>query len=104
MSDPEVAWKGIVMGLVAGVGAKLLACVWVQHRFLIGWAMCGRAEFAYLIAQMAVSKKMMSDTVYGMTVWALFVATISAPFGFNHYLKKLASIVSIDDIESDEEV
>ena len=39
-------------------------------RWVIGWAMVGRAEFAYLIAQMAFASNMMEADVYSMTIWA----------------------------------
>ena len=46
--------EGAVMGIFACCATKLICAVWFgPERWVIGWAMCGRAEFAYLIAQMA---------------------------------------------------
>jgi len=98
MAKPEAIWKGLLMGWVAAVGMKILACVWLpENKWVVGWAMCGRAEFAYLIAQMAKSQGMMSDRIYAIVVWALFVATLVAPFGFNYYLRKAMKIGIIEE-------
>eukprot|EP00446_Apocalathium_sp_SHHI-4_P027518 CAMPEP_0177238016 /NCGR_PEP_ID=MMETSP0367-20130122/46305_1 /TAXON_ID=447022 ORGANISM="Scrippsiella hangoei-like, Strain SHHI-4" /NCGR_SAMPLE_ID=MMETSP0367 /ASSEMBLY_ACC=CAM_ASM_000362 /LENGTH=84 /DNA_ID=CAMNT_0018689049 /DNA_START=1 /DNA_END=255 /DNA_ORIENTATION=+ len=57
-------------------------------KFVIGWAMVGRAEFAYLIAQMAVSADMMDKDTFSIVIWALLYATVFAPFIFRKVLAR----------------
>jgi len=57
-----------------------------KPRFVIGWAMVGRAEFAYLIAEMAKSGGIMSAELFAIVVWSLLYATIVAPIVFKKVL------------------
>merc|ERR1719401_313965 len=57
-------------------------------RWVIGWAMVGRAEFAYLIAQMAAASNMMTKDVFAIVIWALLWATVFAPFLFRFFLTR----------------
>merc|ERR1712151_1211848 len=59
-----------------------------KPRWVIGWAMVGRAEFAYFIAIMAKSLKMMDDTLFAILIWALIYATIFAPLIFRKVLMR----------------
>merc|ERR1712072_1587706 len=62
-------------------------------KWVIGRAMVGRAEFAYFIAIMANSQKLMSDDLFAILVWALIYATVFAPLVFRkvlgNYMSKL---------------
>merc|ERR1719198_1020908 len=49
--------------------------------------MVGRAEFAYLIAQMAAAGNMMDAETFSYCIWALLWATITAPFAFSKLLQ-----------------
>lgn len=85
----EAFWKGSILGIVACVGTKVCCAPFMgKARFVIGWAMVGRAEFAYLIAQMALAAGMMDQATFSMVIWALLYATILAPFIFRYLLKK----------------
>merc|ERR1711865_283220 len=53
--------------------------------------MVGRAEFAYLIAEMAVSGGLMTSEVFSTVIWALLYATVFAPFVFRKVLANYAS-------------
>merc|ERR1719487_327429 len=53
--------------------------------------MVGRAEFAYLIAEMAVSGGLMTPEVFSIVIWALLYATVFAPMVFRKVLTKYAS-------------
>lgn len=53
--------------------------------------MVGRAEFAYLIAEMARSKGIMNKEVFSIVIWALLWATIVAPFAFRKVLNTYAA-------------
>jgi len=55
-------------------------------KFVVGWAMVGRAEFAYLIAQMAAAANMIDSKTFSICIWALLYATILAPFVFRYVL------------------
>merc|ERR1711920_1041728 len=57
-----------------------------KPRWVIGWAMVGRAEFAYFIAILSKSLKMMEDSLFAILIWALIYATIFAPLIFRKVL------------------
>lgn len=57
-------------------------------RWVIGWAMVGRAEFAYFIAIYAKSLKMMDEELFAILVWALLYATVFAPLVFRKVLAR----------------
>lgn len=87
----ESFWKGSVMGIVACVSTKVICAIFMgETRWVIGWAMVGRAEFAYLIAEMAVTAHIMTPEVFSIVIWALLYATIFAPFVFRKVLARYA--------------
>eukprot|EP00746_Dinoflagellata_sp_MGD_P148325 gnl/MRDRNA2_/MRDRNA2_80558_c0_seq1.p1 gnl/MRDRNA2_/MRDRNA2_80558_c0~~gnl/MRDRNA2_/MRDRNA2_80558_c0_seq1.p1 ORF type:complete len:591 (-),score=85.35 gnl/MRDRNA2_/MRDRNA2_80558_c0_seq1:646-2418(-) len=86
--------KGMVIGAIPCLGAKVFCAPFMgDARWVIGWGMCGRAEFAYLIAQMALSSMLMTKEVFSICIWSLLWATLVAPLVFravlNKYTKKL---------------
>jgi len=86
-------WKGSILGIVACIMTKVCCAPFMgPARWVIGWAMVGRAEFAYLIAQMALSGNMLDEESFSIVIWALLYATIFAPFVFrwllNRYIKQ----------------
>lgn len=89
--NPKAFWQGLIMGLGPCILSKVFCAVCMgPPRFVIGWAMVGRAEFAYLIAQTAFSSNMMTPDVYSLTIWALLWATIVAPLMFRFVLARYA--------------
>ncbi|CAK9047223.1 unnamed protein product [Durusdinium trenchii] len=85
----DAFWKGSIMGIVACIGTKVICAPFMgKARWVIGWAMVGRAEFAYLIAQMALSSGMMDPGTFSVVIWALLYATIFAPFVFRFLLNR----------------
>merc|ERR1719323_934616 len=87
----DAVWKGSIMGIGPCILSKVLCALFMgRPRFVIGWAMVGRAEFAYLIAQTAFSSNMMTPDVYSLTIWALLWATIVAPLMFRFVLARYA--------------
>jgi len=83
---------GSVMGLVACIGTKVVSGICMgKPKFVIGWAMVGRAEFAYLIAEMAQSGGIMSTEVFSIVIWALLYATIVAPIVFKLVLVRFVA-------------
>jgi hypothetical protein len=59
-----------------------------ESRWVIGWAMVGRAEFAYLIAQMGLAGGMMDQKLFSIVIWALLWATVFAPLVFTRVLQQ----------------
>merc|ERR1719491_1511186 len=82
--------------------AKLVCAFFMGDiKWVVGWAMVGRAEFAYLIAQSSLSGKLISQDTFAIVIWALLYATIIAPFAFrsvlDRYLLAQEQAVSIAD-------
>jgi len=83
----EALWKGSVLGIFACILTKVVCAFFMgETRWVIGWAMVGRAEFAYLIAEMAKSAGIMEEKVFAICIWALLYATIMAPLVFRRVL------------------
>jgi Kef-type K+ transport system membrane component KefB len=84
--------KGTVMGIVPCILTKVCCAPFMgDAKWVIGWAMVGRAEFAYFIAIMANSQKLMSDDLFAILVWALIYATVFAPLVFRKVLSSYMS-------------
>uniref|UniRef100_A0A7S4SWC8 Cation/H+ exchanger transmembrane domain-containing protein n=1 Tax=Alexandrium monilatum TaxID=311494 RepID=A0A7S4SWC8_9DINO len=82
-------WKGSILGIVACVLTKVCCAPFMgPPRWVIGWAMVGRAEFAYLIAQMALAGNMLDEESFSIVIWALLYATVFAPFVFRYLLNQ----------------
>jgi len=85
----DAFWKGTLMGIGPCILTKVICGPFMgETRWVIGWAMVGRAEFAYFIAIMAKSLNMMSPDLFAILVWALIYATIFAPLIFREVLKR----------------
>ena len=92
----EAVWRGVIVGIGPCIAAKVLSAFFVgEDRWVIGFAMVGRGEFAYLVAQTAVETKMsgrsdylMSKEAFAVVVWALLMASISAPIMFKVMLSQ----------------
>merc|ERR1719215_1173929 len=88
----DAFWKGSIMGIGPCILTKVLCAPFMGNaRWVIGWAMVGRAEFAYFIAIMAKSLKMLDDSLFAILVWALVYATIFAPLIFRLVLKRFVA-------------
>jgi Kef-type K+ transport system membrane component KefB len=88
-----LSFEAFLLGSLMGIGPCILTkvlCAFFMGppRFVIGWAMVGRAEFAYLIAQMAKAAGMIEDKLFSQLIWALLWATIFAPLIFRYVLNK----------------
>jgi len=82
-------WKGTLMGLGPCIACKVLCGPFMgSSRWVIGWAMVGRAEFAYFIAILAKSMKMMHEDLFAILIWALLYATVFAPLIFRKVLAR----------------
>jgi len=111
MFTPQAVWQGALVALTATVIGKVAAGLHTgEYRWVIGFAMVGRGEFAYLVAETSKSTcynssgdtdhdrrldevdgcnaYLMSEEVFAVVVWALLLATIVAPSAFSYVLKK----------------
>lgn len=95
-------WKGSIMGIVACILTKVCCAPFMgSARWVIGWAMVGRAEFAYLIAQMALAGNMLDEESFAIVIWALLYATIFAPFVFRYLLNRYIVAQGLDNATGD---
>jgi len=95
----EALWKGSIMGVVACIMTKVLCAPFMgEARWVIGWAMVGRAEFAYLIAQMAAASNMLDEEMFSIVIWALLWATVVAPFVFRLVLNRYVKRHGLDEL------
>ena len=96
-------------GLVLGVGYSVLAIVgkyvtgawcypeWGKAR-VVGWAMVGRGELGFVMAQSAREGGLLGDAPYVAAVWALLVATIVSPVFLRKSLRILRDAEATDVI------
>jgi hypothetical protein len=85
----DAFWKGSIMGIGPCIATKVFCAFFMgKSRWVIGWAMVGRAEFAYLIAQMGLAGGMMDQKLFSIVIWALLWATVFAPLVFTRVLKQ----------------
>jgi Kef-type K+ transport system membrane component KefB len=85
----EAFWKGTLMGIGPCIATKVFCAFFMgKSRWVIGWGMVGRAEFAYLIAQMGLAGGMLDKELFSIVIWALLWATVCAPFFFGSVLHR----------------
>jgi hypothetical protein len=85
----DALWKGSLMGIGPCIATKVLCGPFMgSSRWVIGWAMVGRAEFAYFIAIQAKAVNMIPDDLFAILIWSLLYATIFAPLIFRKVLAK----------------
>jgi len=84
----EAFWKGLIFGLIPGIAGKVISGVasW-EYKFIVGVAMVGRGEFAYLVGANAISLDLISDKLYSIVVWSLLIAVIISPLAFKNVLR-----------------
>lgn len=94
----EALWKGSIMGIGPCILTKVFCALFMgDARWVIGWAMVGRAEFAYLIAQMAAASNMLDEEMFSVVIWALLWATVFAPFVFRYVLNSHIKAQGLED-------
>mmetsp|Transcript_3012 Transcript_3012/g.7713 ORF Transcript_3012/g.7713 Transcript_3012/m.7713 type:complete len:532 (+) Transcript_3012:70-1665(+) len=100
----EAFLKGSLMGIGPCILTKVLCAPFMgPAKFVIGWAMVGRAEFAYLIAQMAAAAGMLDEATFSVVIWALLYATIFAPFIFRKVLDRYVQQYCSDVVKRNSE-
>jgi len=97
-------WRGCAVAISAAIVGKIIAGLHTgEYRWVIGFAMVGRGEFAYLIAETAKStcysgsyseiieecaNHLMTERTFAVVVWALLLATVVAPNAFHWVLMR----------------
>lgn len=99
----DAFWKGSIMGIGPCILTKVCCAPFMgKAKWVIGWAMVGRAEFAYLIAQMAAAGGMLDQEMFSIVIWSLLYATIFAPFIFRYVLNKYIAAEGIQKNADDD--
>merc|ERR1712039_219811 len=94
--------KGTLMGIGPCILTKVCCGPFMgEARWVIGWAMVGRAEFAYFIAILAKSLRMIDDKLFAILVWSLIYATIFAPLIFRTVLKRYMVAIAAPSASKD---
>jgi len=90
--DGECFGKGIVLFLVSVIGKSFLAPFAVPLNGMeaakFSFAMQGRGEFSFLIADQAQTDGIYEGADFGAVVWGLLLTCILTPFGFRYVLTK----------------
>lgn len=89
MGSGKAFGYGLLM-LIPSIGGKLLAGVVrlrtkdkpIAEALLVGWAMVGRGEFAFLVATTAFDANILLDESFAIIVWALLISSLLFPFAF----------------------
>ena len=88
----EVNGFGLGMGYtISAVVGKLVSGLLVKDRskaLVIGWAMVGRGELGFVMAQSALINSLISSKPYVACIWALLVATVVSPIFMKKSLVK----------------
>ena len=87
----EAFIKGLILSIIAGIIGKVMSGFayykqW-NYKYIIGFAMVGRGEFAYLVAGTSRSLNLIGKELYAILVWALLIAVIIAPIAFKYVLQ-----------------
>ncbi|CEL99258.1 unnamed protein product [Vitrella brassicaformis CCMP3155] len=83
----DAFWKGVVLAVFPAIGAKVVSGLHMgPAKWVVGWAMVGRAEFAYFIAESAVNGNLTTPQVFAQIIWALLICTAVSPFLFKFVL------------------
>merc|ERR1712063_167812 len=92
MLDGEAFGKGVILFLVAVVGKSFLAPFAIpltgMEAAKFSFAMQGRGEFSFLIADAASEDEIYEGADFGAVVWGLLLTCILTPFGFRYVLTK----------------
>jgi len=95
MLDGEAFGKGVILFLVAVIGKSFLAPFAIpltgMEAAKFSFAMQGRGEFSFLIADAAAEDGIYGGADFGSVVWGLLLTCIITPYGFVYVLSREAS-------------
>ena len=84
-SVPALAFGSLLAAIA--VGSKVVTGAWEwQHRWAVGWAMVGRGELGFVMAEEGYRTGLTSKLTFAVTVWALLIATLLSPVAFRRAL------------------
>eukprot|EP00924_Labyrinthula_sp_SR-Ha-C_P007448 augustus_masked-scaffold_24-processed-gene-3.45-mRNA-1 protein AED:1.00 eAED:1.00 QI:0/-1/0/0/-1/1/1/0/668 len=111
----EIFWKGLIIGIVPGIIGKVMSGMALRKRWVVGWAMVGRGEFAFLVAQTlretpfeaeenddGTFNNFIDDEAFAIACWALILATFVAPIAFGIVLASQTKEAVVLDTEETE--
>lgn len=78
---------GLLLSCVA-VASKVVTGLWecTPQKWAVGWAMVGRGELGFVMAEEGYRSGLTSKLTFAVTVWALLVATLLSPIAFRSAL------------------
>jgi Kef-type K+ transport system membrane component KefB len=82
----EALYFGLLLTLIA-IASKVATGIFEwDDKWAIGWAMVGRGELGFVMAEEAFRNDLTSKLTYSVTVWALLLATLLSPVAFRKAL------------------
>jgi len=82
----EALYFGLLLTFIA-IASKVATGVFEwDDKWAIGWAMVGRGELGFVMAEEAYRNDLTSKLTYSVTVWALLLATLLSPIAFRRAL------------------
>jgi len=104
--DAKALYFGLLLTAIA-VASKVLTGVfdW-PNKWVIGWAMVGRGELGFVMAQEAFTTNLTDKLAFSITVWALLISTLVSPIVFRKLLQRAEelsldnNVVSARDVET----
>jgi Kef-type K+ transport system membrane component KefB len=77
---------GALLAAIA-VGSKIVTGAWEwQSKWTVGWAMVGRGELGFVMAEEGYRTGLTTKLTFAVTVWALLIATLLSPIAFRRAL------------------
>jgi Kef-type K+ transport system membrane component KefB len=71
-----------------------------ENKWMIGWAMVGRGELGFVMAEQAYSDGLTSKLTFSVTVWALLLSTLVSPVVFRAILSRQTRAKEADMADS----
>jgi len=85
----EALWKGAILGVVPCIGGKVFCALLAgDSRWVIGWGMATRGEFAILVAHSAYTSVLVGPKSFCIVLWALVCGWVIPPFIFRRVLQR----------------
>jgi len=86
--DAKAIYFGLLLTAVA-ILSKVVTGIFVwEYKWEIGWAMVGRGELGFVMAEEAYEEGLTSKLTFAISVWALLIATLISPIMFRYVLKR----------------
>lgn len=100
MLEMEVFLKGLLVTLVC-VSSKIIPTLHLPapNRWLVGFALVGRGEFSYLIAEHALATGSISEKTYATLMWGLLLSLLISPIMLQYLIRKTEHRINPRTIE-----